>query len=63
MADKEKSDALDDPTGGPSAQAASGSSDKSDDEVDPSDGAKGQDEEGAVEEAREEEGEPNVNPG
>ncbi|MDQ4096178.1 MAG: hypothetical protein M3174_08250 [Actinomycetota bacterium] len=63
MTDNEKRDALDDPTGGPSAQSAPGSRDQRDDAVDPSVGAKGQDEEGAVEEAREEEGAPNVNPG
>lgn len=63
MADKEKADELDNPTGGPSAQAASGSPDQRDDAVDPSAGAKGQDEEGAVEEAHESEEDPKVNPG
>ncbi len=63
MADQEKSDALDSPTGGPSAQSASGSEDQRDDAIDASAGAKGQDEQGAVEETREAEGAPNVNPG
>ena len=56
-------DRLSNPTGGPSAQSESESEDQRDDAVDPSSGAKGQDEEGAVEEAREQEGAPKVNPG
>ena len=63
MTEREKSDALDNPTGGPDAQSASGSEDQRDDAIDASAGAKGQDEEGAVEETREQEGESNVNPG
>ncbi len=55
-------DRLSDPTGGPSAQSAEGSEDQSDDALDPSAGAQGQDA-GAVEEAREQEGEDKVNPG
>lgn len=56
-------DRLSKPTGGPSAQSTRGSKDQRDDAVDPSAGAKGQDDEGAVEETREQEGAPNVNPG
>ncbi len=57
-------DRLSNPTVGPSAQSASESDDQRDDAVDASAGAKGQEEEeGAVEEAREQEGAPKVNPG
>lgn len=62
MSEREE-DRLTDPTGGPSAQSSPRSDDQRDDAVDPSAGAKGQDDEGAVEETREQEGEDKVNPG
>ncbi len=52
MEDEERSELLDDPTGGPSAGSVSSVGDRSDEAIDPSAGAEGQSPgEGAVEEA------------